>query len=177
VSRKYDGSRFTEKLPVRCPYRRSMDTRIIHRRRLASGLLAGAVLLAPLAGCGDTTAGDVDADPDVTATESAPAEETGDATASPESGTTGATGTDGGTNADVNCSGTSCSITLSGNGAEADILGTTVALGAVENGRATVRIGDRELACNQGERISAGPLTVECTTVSEDAVTMTASLG
>ena len=155
-----------------------MDTRTIHHRRIAAGVLAGALVLAPLAGCGDTTSTpDGDAAPEATATESAPAEETGDATASPESGTTGATGTDGGTNADVNCSGTSCSITLSGNGAEADILGTTVALGAVENGRATVRVGDRELACNQGETISAGPLTVECTTVSEDAVTMTASLG
>lgn len=156
-----------------------MDTRTIHHRRIASGVLAGALLLAPLAGCGSTTSTpDGDAAPEATVTESAPTQETGDptGTADPQD-TAGATGADGGTNADVDCSGTSCSVTLSGNGAEADILGTRVALGAVENGQATVRVGDRELACSQGERVSAGPLTIECTTVSEDSVTMTASLG
>jgi hypothetical protein len=155
-----------------------MDTRTLHRRRLAPAVLAGALLLVPLAGCGEPSApGDVDADPEVTTTESAPTQETGDPTATSESSTTGATGTDGGTNADVNCSGTSCSVTLSGAGAQADILGTPIALSAVENGRASIRVGDRELACSQGESVSAGPLTVECTTVAQDAVTLTASLG
>jgi hypothetical protein len=162
-----------------------MDTRTIHRRRLAPAALAGAFLLVPLAGCGDTT--DTDAAPEATATESAPAGETGDPmeTAEPETsepgttepGTTDATGTAGGRNADVNCSGTSCSVTLSGNGAQADVLGTPIVLDAVESGRASIRVGNQEIGCSQGESVSAGPLTVECTTVSEDMVTMTASLG
>ncbi|HZH22275.1 MAG TPA: hypothetical protein VEZ18_18980 [Geodermatophilus sp.] len=148
-----------------------MDTRTISRRRLAPAVLAGALLLAPLAGCGDTA--DTDAAPAVTATESAPAGGTGDPTATAEPGATDATGT----NADVNCTGTSCAVTLSGDGAQADILGTPIVLGAVESGRASIRVGDQEIGCSQGESVSAGPLNLECTTVTEDTVTMTASLG
>ncbi len=158
-----------------------MDTRTTARRRLAPGVLAGALLLVPLAACGEDT-------PTGTGTTetSAPAEDTGGATdtaapedtaATSEPGATGATGTDSGTSADVNCAGTSCSVTLSGEGAQAQVLGTPIVLGAVENGQATFRVGDQELGCTQGETASAGPLSVECTTVSEDAVTMTASLG
>ena len=134
-------------------------------------MLAGALLLAPLAGCGDTA--DTDAAPAVTATESAPAGGTGDPTATAEPGATDATGT----NADVNCTGTSCAVTLSGDGAQADILGTPIVLSAVESGRASIRVGDQEIGCSQGESVSAGPLNLECTTVTEDTVTMTASLG
>jgi hypothetical protein len=36
---------------------------------------------------------------------------------------------------------------------------------------------NQEIACSQGESVSAGPLNLECTTVTEDTVTMTASLG
>ena len=152
-----------------------MDTTTTARRRLAPAVLAGALLLVPLAGCGGTT--DTDAAPEATATESAPAGATDDPTATTDPGATGATGTDGGTNADVNCTGTSCSVNLSGDGAQADILGTPIVLGAVESGRASIRVGDQEIGCSQGESVSAGPLTLECTTVTEDAVTMTASLG
>jgi hypothetical protein len=152
-----------------------MDTRTISRCRLVPAVLAGALLLAPLAGCGDTA--DTEAAPEVTATESAPAGATDDPTATTDPGATGATGTDGGTNADVNCTGTSCSVTLSGDGAQADILGTPIVLGAVESGRASIRVGDQEIGCSQGESVSAGPLSIECTTVTQDSVTMTASLG
>lgn len=152
-----------------------MDTRTISRRRLTPAVLAGALLLVPLAGCGDTA--ETGAAPEVTATESAPAGTTGDPTATTDPGATGATGTDGGTNADVDCTGTSCSVTLSGDGAQADILGTPIVLGAVESGRASIRVGDQEIGCSQGESVSAGPLNLECTTVTEDTVTMTASLG
>ena len=148
-----------------------MDTTTIHRRRIAPGVLAGALLLVPLTGCGGS--GD-DAAPEATATASAPAEGTTAPSGTAEPGTTGS---DGGTNADVDCAGTSCSVTLAGNGAQADVLGTPIVLGAVENGRATVRVGDQELTCGQGESVSAGPLTLACTTVTEDALTLTASLG
>jgi hypothetical protein len=152
-----------------------MDTQTIHRRRLAPAVLAGTLLLVPLAGCGGTA--DTDAAPEATVTESAPAGETGDPTATAEPGATGATGTDGDTNTNVDCTGTSCSVTLSGDGAQAEVLGTPIVLGAVESGRASIQVGNQEIGCSQGERVSAGPLTLECTTVAEDTVTMTASLG
>jgi hypothetical protein len=77
----------------------------------------------------------------------------------------------------VSCSGTSCSVTLSGDGAKADLLNTTVAFGGVDNGRATLRVGDQEVSCAQGESVQAGPLNLECTEVTENSVKLTASLG
>jgi hypothetical protein len=155
-----------------------MGTRTIHRR-LAPGLLAAGMLLAPLTACGGTVdQTEPDAAPEVTATESTPAEGTDEptGTSTPED-TAGATGAGGSPSADVDCSGTSCTVTLSGSGAETEVLGTPVSLGAVEGGQATVRVGDQEVSCSQGESVSAGPLTLECTVVAQDSVTMTASLG
>ncbi len=154
-----------------------MRPRTSSHRRVASGLLAGALLLAPLTGCGDTSDPDADVVPEETVTESAPAEDTGAPAETSEAEDTGSAGTDGGANADVDCSGTSCSVTFTGEGAEADVLGTAVVLDAVEDGRATLRAGDRELSCTEGESVSAGPLTLTCETVDEDAVTVTADLG
>ncbi|MGY1707406.1 hypothetical protein ACI79C_22825 [Geodermatophilus sp. SYSU D00697] len=165
-----------------------METRTTRHGRISSGVLAGALLLMPIAACGDSTEpAEVDATPDVTATETAAPEETDggadvtvpeDTAATPEpGGTDGTTDQTDGTDADVDCSGNSCSVTLSGDGAEADVLGTRVVLGGVEDGRATVRVGDQDLSCGQGESVSAGPLTLACSTVTEDTVTLTASLG
>jgi hypothetical protein len=102
--------------------------------RLAATVLAGGLLLAPLASCNATSD-------------------------------------------NVSCSGTRCTVTLKGGGASADLLNTTLAFSGVENGRATVRVGDKEVSCGQGESTSAGPLTLECTEVTEDSVTLSASLG
>jgi hypothetical protein len=102
--------------------------------RLAATVLAGGLLLAPLAGCNFTSD-------------------------------------------NVSCSGTTCSVTLTGDGASADVLNTTLALAGVENGRATLRVGDTEVSCGQGESVSAGPLALECTEVTDDGVTLSASLG
>ena len=101
--------------------------------RLAAGLLAGGLALAPLSAC--------------------------------------SVGSD-----NVSCSTSSCSVTLIGNGAEADILGTTLAFGGVQDGRATLRVGDANVSCAQGESVTAGPLSLECTTVTDDSVELTASL-
>ena len=156
-----------------------METRT-RRARLFPALFAGVLLLGPLAACGDDpVAEDVDTTPEVTATESAPEETAGgetEGTTQPE-GSPGPAEQSDETNADVDCSGNSCSVTLYGDGAEADILGTQVVLGTVENSRATLRVGDRDLSCGQGESVSAGPLTLACSTVTEDAVMLTASLG
>jgi hypothetical protein len=77
----------------------------------------------------------------------------------------------------VSCSTSSCTATLSGDGAEAKILGTTVKLAGTQDGRATLGVGDASVSCAQGESISAGPLSVTCTSVTDGAVEITASLG
>jgi hypothetical protein len=102
--------------------------------RLASGALAGALALLPLAGCSFGSQ-------------------------------------------NLSCSGTSCSVTLSGNGSEVDVLGKHLAFSGVQDGRATLSVGDTSVSCAQGETVSAGPLTLECTTVEADSVKLTASLG
>ncbi|ADB75036.1 hypothetical protein [Geodermatophilus obscurus] len=150
-----------------------MDTRTNHRRRLASGVLAGALLGVPLAACGGETTTSGTATTDT----SAPADDTGGATGTPAPEDTAGTSEPTGTSAGVDCTGTSCSVTISGDGAQADVLGTPVSLGSVQDGRATVRVADREVSCSQGESVAAGPLTLECTTVTADTVTLTASLG
>jgi hypothetical protein len=77
----------------------------------------------------------------------------------------------------VSCTTSSCSVTLEGDGAEAKILGTTLAFGGVQDGRASLSVGSTEVSCSEGESVSAGPLDLECSSVTEDSVELTASLG
>jgi len=77
----------------------------------------------------------------------------------------------------VSCSGTTCTVTLSGDGAKATILGHDLAFGGVQDARATLRVGDASVSCAQGESVSAGPLSITCSTVTEDSVELTASAG
>ncbi len=77
----------------------------------------------------------------------------------------------------VSCSTSSCTATLSGDDAKAEILGKTVTFGGVKDGRATLGVGDTSVSCAEGESVSAGPLSVTCTSVTDDAVKLTASLG
>jgi hypothetical protein len=102
--------------------------------RLAAGLLAGGLALAPLAGCSFTSE-------------------------------------------NVSCTTSSCTATLSGDGAEAEIFGTTVRFGGVQDGRATLGAGGANVSCAQGDSVGVGPLQIECTSVTDDAVEITASLG
>lgn len=146
-----------------------MDLLSTRSRRIAPGLLAAGLLLAPLTACTDSSDTDAGA-PEATAAESAPAGGSDTPTQPPATGT-------GSTTSGVDCSGTSCSLTLTGGGAQVDVLGTTISLSTVQESRATVRVGDREVSCSSGESVSAGPLTLECTAVTADAVTLTASLG
>jgi hypothetical protein len=81
------------------------------------------------------------------------------------------------TSNNVSCSGGSCTATLSGDGAEAKILGTSLAFAGTQDGRATLSVGDTSVSCAQGEKVSAGPLSLTCTTVTDDSVELTASLG
>ena len=158
-----------------------MATTPTRTRRLASGLAAAGLLLVPLSACSDEPVDDATSALD-TATETPAEGETSEPTMTDDSATEtdamatetgGATSTESG----VECSGSSCVVTLSGDGTEVDVLGTTVTLGQVQDGRATVGIAGQEVSCSEGESVSAGPLSLECTTVTQDSVTMTASLG
>ena len=80
------------------------------------------------------------------------------------------------TSNNVSCSTSSCTATLSGDGATADILGTTIEFGGVADGRATLGVGDASVSCAEGESVGVGPLSVTCSSVSEDSVEITASL-
>ena len=102
--------------------------------RLGAGLIAGGLLLAPLAGCSFSSN-------------------------------------------NVSCTTSSCTATLSGNGAEAEILGTTVTFAGIQDGRASLSVGGASVSCGQGESVGAGPLQIECTSVTDDAVEITATLG
>jgi hypothetical protein len=77
----------------------------------------------------------------------------------------------------VSCSTSSCTATLSGDGATAEILGTTLEFAGTQDGRATLGVGDASVSCAEGESISAGRLSVTCTSVTDDAVELSASLG
>ena len=77
----------------------------------------------------------------------------------------------------VSCSGHSCSVTLTGNGATAKVLGSTVGYASTSNGRASVSVAGHSVSCSQGQSVSAGPLTLECSKVTDNSVQLTASLG
>src|ERR1700712_1886688 len=66
----------------------------------------------------------------------------------------------------VDCSGTTCTATFSGDGAKASILGNHLAFVGTGDGRATVSVGDKAVSCAEGESVSAGPLSLTCTTVT-----------
>ena len=101
--------------------------------RLAAGLLAGGLALAPLSGC--TFSSD-----------------------------------------NVSCSASTCTVTLSGDGAETEILGTTLTFGGVQDGRAQLSVGGASVSCGEGETVSAGPLSLECSGITDDSVELSASL-
>jgi len=101
--------------------------------RIAAGLLAGGLLLAPLTACSFSSN-------------------------------------------NVSCSTSSCTVTLTGEGAEAEILGTTLTFGGIQDGRASLSVGGASVSCGEGESVAAGPLELQCSSITEDGVELTASL-
>ncbi len=79
----------------------------------------------------------------------------------------------------VSCStsSNSCTVTLSGENTEVDIFSTTLRFGGVQDGRASLSVGDASVSCGDGETVTAGPLQLECSTVTDDSVELSASLG
>ena len=81
------------------------------------------------------------------------------------------------TSNNVSCSTSSCSVTLTGDGAEADILGTTLSFGGIQDGRAALSVGGASVSCAEGESVTAGPLQLTCSSITDNSVELTASLG
>jgi spore coat protein U-like protein len=77
----------------------------------------------------------------------------------------------------VSCSTSSCTVTLTGEGTETEILGTTLTFGGVQDGRASLNVGGASVSCGEGETVTAGPLQLECSSVTGDSVELTATLG
>ncbi len=77
----------------------------------------------------------------------------------------------------VSCSPTSCTVTLEGTDAQVDILGTTLAFTGTQDGRASLSVGGANVSCAEGENVAAGRLSLECSSITEDRIELTASLG
>src|SRR3954471_5709724 len=110
----------------------------------------------------------------------------GNATSSATSGTaTSANGGNGGGAAGsagsaaisvASCSGTSCSVTLGGNGSKVEVFGAKISLRGLQDGQAALRVGDQDVFCRPGQRISLGSLRLECTAIAADSVEFTVSV-
>ena len=77
----------------------------------------------------------------------------------------------------VSCSPSSCTVTLEGTDAEVEVLGTTLTFGGTQDGKASLGVAGANVSCAEGESVAAGPLQLECTSVTEDSVELKASLG
>jgi hypothetical protein len=73
----------------------------------------------------------------------------------------------------VSCTGDTCTVTLGGTGSTAQVLGTTFSVRSIDRGVAHLRADDHEVTCTAGEAVTAGPVRVQCTEVTEDAVRFT----
>ena len=76
----------------------------------------------------------------------------------------------------VQCSTSSCTVILEGTDAQVDVLGTSVTFSGTQDGRASLGVAGANVSCAEGESVAAGPLELECTSVTEDRVELTASL-
>ncbi|SNT03601.1 hypothetical protein SAMN06893096_11411 [Geodermatophilus pulveris] len=77
----------------------------------------------------------------------------------------------------LSCSGSECTVRLSGDQAQVDVLGTSLSFGGVQDGRASLSVGGASVSCAEGETVSVASLSLTCTTVQTDSVELTASLG
>src|SRR4051794_4387551 len=102
----------------------------------------------------------------------------GNATATTVTGTVigGAAGSAGSSATSVaSCSETSCSVTLAGNGSSVDVFGATISFRTIQDGQATLRVGDQDVSCRQGQMVSVGSLWIECAAVTDNRVEFTVS--
>ena len=76
----------------------------------------------------------------------------------------------------VSCSPSACTVTLEGTDAQVEVLGTTLTFSGTQDGKASLGVAGANVSCAEGESVVAGPLELECTTVTEDSVELRASL-
>ena len=76
----------------------------------------------------------------------------------------------------VSCSPSGCTVTLEGTDAQVEVLGTTLSFSGTQDGKASLGVAGANVSCAEGESVVAGPLELECTTVTEDSVELRASL-
>lgn len=76
----------------------------------------------------------------------------------------------------VQCSPSSCTVVLEGTDAQVEVLGTSLTFSGTQDGRASLGVAGANVSCAEGESVAAGPLDLECTSVTEDRVELTASL-
>jgi hypothetical protein len=67
-------------------------------------------------------------------------------------------------------------VTLAGTGSRATVFDTAISILAVRDGRADLRVGEEDVSCVPGQRVSSGPLDLECRAVGGDGVDLTATL-
>jgi hypothetical protein len=65
-------------------------------------------------------------------------------------------------------------VVLAGGGSRATVFSTTFAFLGVQDDRARLRVGEDDVWCAAGQRVSSGPLDLECTAVGTDSVEFTA---
>src|SRR3954454_9510586 len=70
----------------------------------------------------------------------------------------------------VSCSGKSCTVTLSWDGAKGESFNTTVTFGGAKDGRATVGVGDASVSCAKFNGVETGPLTVKCSSAAHTSM-------
>jgi hypothetical protein len=64
-------------------------------------------------------------------------------------------------------------VTLAGNGSTATVFGTVISFRGVRTDRADLRVGEEDVSCSPGQRVSSGPLDLECRSVGDDSVDLT----
>ncbi len=66
-------------------------------------------------------------------------------------------------------------MTLAGSGSTATVFDTAISFVGVRDGRADLRVGEDDVSCAPGQRVSSGRLDLECRAVGGDSVDLTAS--
>jgi hypothetical protein len=152
-----------------------------------AGVLVGALLFALLSACSDSSGSAHFGAPSGAGSAGASGSSgtSGSAGMSGSAGTSGSSGASGVAGAArfagsaisaASCSGTSCSVVLAGTGSQVHVLDTTISLQGIQDGRAALRVGDHDVSCTRGQRVSSDSLRLECRTVTDSSVEFTVSI-
>ena len=65
---------------------------------------------------------------------------------------------------------------LAGGGSQVAVLGTTISFHGVQDGRATLRVGEQDVSCTQGQSVLSGSLRLDCAIVTDNRVEFTVAI-